>query len=108
MSSMLEAGAAGDVNAPRHRTTPPAEAVDRVLATAADLAVTGRRISARQLALLTWLEPDTIDACLDQLCTTGRLVRVGPRGQQFTFPKDRWPPPEAASASRVSRAPGRG
>jgi hypothetical protein len=100
VSSMLDAGGPGETTAPRPlgTTAPCTEAVDRVLATAADLAVTGRRIDVRHLALLTWLEPETIEGCLDHLCRSGRLVRVGPRGQQFTFPKDRWPPPEAARA----------
>ncbi len=98
MSSMLDAGGPGGTVTPRSAETvaPCPEAVDRVLATAADLAVTGRRVDVRHLALLTWLEPETIEGCLDHLCRSGRLVRVGPRGQQYVFPKDRWPPPEAA------------
>ena len=101
MSSMLEAGSPGSTTrstgprAPR-TAAPPVEALDRVLATAADLAVTGRQVDVRHLALLTWLEPETIEVCLDHLCRSGRLQRIGPRGQQYAFPKDRWPPPEAS------------
>lgn len=102
MSSMLEARATGSTTRPTgprasRTASPPAEALDRVLATAADLAVTGRQVDVRHLALLTWLEPETIEACLDHLCRSGRLQRIGPRGRQFTFPKDRWPPPEAST-----------
>lgn len=103
MSSMLDAGGPGETTTPptRGTTAPCIEAVDRVLATAADLAVTGRRVDVRHLALLTWLEPETIEACLEHLCRSGRLVRVGPRGQQYAFPKDRWPPPEATRGGAI-------
>lgn len=72
------------------RTVTP-EALDRVLATAADMVVHGRRVTAHELTRLTGLEPVDVQDCLDGLCARGTLVRAGPEPQHYVFPAGRWP-----------------
>lgn len=72
------------------RTVPP-EALDRVLATGADLVVQGRRVTALELTRLTGLEPDDVQECLDALCARGTLVPAGAEPPHYVFPAGRWP-----------------
>lgn len=70
---------------------PPPEAVDRVLATGADLVVQGRRVTAHELSRLTGLEPDDVGDCLDVLCARGTLEPAGAQPPHYVFPAGRWP-----------------
>lgn len=67
------------------------EALDRVLATSADLVVHGRRVTVLELVRLTGLEPDDVQGGLDTLCARGTLEPVGAEPQHYVFPAGRWP-----------------
>ena len=77
--------------APIPSRKPPPEALDRVLATGADLVVQGRRVTAHELTRLTGLEPDDVQECIDALCDRGTLEPAGAEPQHYVFPPGRWP-----------------
>jgi len=81
------------------RRPPCPEEVNRVTATAVDLAVSGRRVTERLLTTLTGLEPDVVDRCLDHLVTAGTLTPSGEAPHHYVFCAGRWP---AHDASRPS------
>lgn len=78
---------------PVHESARPPcpEELDRVIATAADLVVQGRRVTERALASLTGLEPGTVETAVSRLVSAGMLRPEGTAPHHYVFSPGRWP-----------------
>ena len=81
------------IDLPSHEAGRPVcpEEVARVIATAADLVVQGRRVTVRLLASLTGIEPVGVQTALHELVSTGLLRPAGAAPHHYVFPPGRWP-----------------
>jgi hypothetical protein len=67
------------------------EELNRVTDTAANLVVQGRRVTVRQLASLTGIEPAGVEAAVAELVTRGLLRPAGAAPHHYVFTPGRWP-----------------
>jgi hypothetical protein len=87
-------GVAPPIDLPAHEAAARAvcpEEVARVVDTAADLVVQGRRVTPRLLAALTGIEPAGVDAALGELVRRGLLRPAGQAPHHYVFAPGRWP-----------------